>query len=565
MLVELNIENFAVAEKLHINFSKGFNVLTGETGAGKSVIVDAIAMILGGRANKDLIRTGCDKAILEGLFYLEKSSEINKILDEYGIENEKNDYLLITREIYSTGRSISRINGRTVTLGMLNNVTKHLIDIHGQHEHQSLLNSENHIHIIDSFGDDNFRALKEDIYIYYNELLFQRKKLKDLSMDEIEKDREIDLLKYQIEEIDNAKLSKEEEEEVTREYDKLSNIKEIELNISQTLNILQSKEYEGFSIIDAINKVISLIGEIKNFDIQIKKYYESFTNIGFELQDLSGDLRYYLDNITVDEERLVFLEERLDTINKLKKKYGNNIDEIIAYRNGIYEKFQILLNNEKEISQIKNEIEKIEKNLEVKCEKLSNKRKEIALILEESLSGELKQLNMSNVLFKVSFKKYNHFTPEGFDNVEFLISTNPGEDLKPLSKIVSGGEMSRIMLAFKSILAEYDKIPCLIFDEIDTGISGRTAQVVGEKIVNISKEHQIICVSHLPQIAALADTHFSIYKNIHGSRTVTQIKKLSFEERIEELSRLLGGVNLTDTTKMHAKEMLDLATKIKNG
>ncbi|SHI01500.1 DNA repair protein RecN [Sporanaerobacter acetigenes] len=565
MLVELNIENFAVAEKLHINFSKGFNVLTGETGAGKSVIVDAIGMILGGRANKDLIRTGCDKAILEGLFYLEKSSEINKILDEYGIENEKNDYLLITREIYSTGRSISRINGRTVTLGMLNNVTKYLIDIHGQHEHQSLLNSENHIHIIDSFGDDNFRTLKEDIYIYYNELVFQRKKLKDLSMDEIEKDREIDLLKYQIEEIDNAKLSKEEEEEIAKEYDKLSNIKEIELNISEALNILQSKEYEGFSIIDAINKVISLIGGIKNFDIEIKKYYESFTNIGFELQDLSGDLRYYLDNIAVDEERLVFLEERLDTINKLKKKYGNNIDEIIAYRNGIYEKFQILLNNEKEISQIKNEIENIEKMLEVKCEELSNKRKEIASILEESLSGELKQLNMSNVLFKVSFKKYNHFTPEGFDNVEFLISTNPGEDLKPLSKIVSGGEMSRIMLAFKSILAEYDKIPCLIFDEIDTGISGRTAQVVGEKIVNISKEHQIICVSHLPQIAALADTHFSIYKNIHGSRTVTQIKKLSFEERIEELSRLLGGVNLTDTTKMHAKEMLDLATKIKNG
>lgn len=565
MLVELNIENFAVAEKLHINFSKGFNVLTGETGAGKSVIVDAIGMILGGRANKDLIRTGCDKAILEGLFYLEKSSEINKILDEYGIENEKNDYLLITREIYSTGRSISRINGRTVTLGMLNNVTKYLIDIHGQHEHQSLLNSENHIHIIDSFGDDNFRTLKEDIYIYYNELVFQRKKLKDLSMDEIEKDREIDLLKYQIEEIDNAKLSKEEEEEIAKEYDKLSNIKEIELNISEALNILQSKEYEGFSIIDAINKVISLIGGIKNFDIEIKKYYESFINIGFELQDLSGDLRYYLDNIAVDEERLVFLEERLDTINKLKKKYGNNIDEIIAYRNGIYEKFQILLNNEKEISQIKNEIENIEKMLEVKCEELSNKRKEIASILEESLSGELKQLNMSNVLFKVSFKKYNHFTPEGFDNVEFLISTNPGEDLKPLSKIVSGGEMSRIMLAFKSILAEYDKIPCLIFDEIDTGISGRTAQVVGEKIVNISKEHQIICVSHLPQIAALADTHFSIYKNIHGSRTVTQIKKLSFEERIEELSRLLGGVNLTDTTKMHAKEMLDLATKIKNG
>lgn len=563
MIVELNIENFAIVEKLHINFNKGLNVLTGETGAGKSIIVEAISLILGGRANKDLIRTGYDKAILEGLFFLEDSKKIEKILKKYGIENDNNNYMLITRELHSTGRSVSRINGRTVTVNMLDNITKHLIDIHGQHEHQSLLNTESHIDIIDSFGDKSFNKLKEKVASDYMKVLNLRKKLKELSLEEMERDREIDILKYQIEEIDSAKLSQDEEKDILNEYNKLNNAKDIVSSLGQSINILQSKEYDSFSTIDSLNEVISLIEKIKENDIQLDKSYEELLNINYELQDITRNLNTYMDNLALDNKRLEFLEDRINTINKLKKKYGNTINEIFIYRDKMYSKLQLFLNMEEEIQEIKDDIKKIEDILKINCGVLTDKRKLISKKLENNIFRELQELNMKDIVFKVDFKEYDYFTVSGVDKVEFLISTNPGEKLKPLSKIVSGGEMSRIMLAFKSILAEYDYIPCLIFDEIDTGISGRTAQVVGEKINKISKNHQVICISHLPQIAALADMHFAISKKSTNNKTSVKIKKLDYEERINELARLLGGVNLTNTTKLHAKEMLELTKKIK--
>lgn len=563
MIVELSIENFAIVEKLHINFTSGFNVLTGETGAGKSIIIDAISLILGGRASRGLIRTGADKAILEGLFFLENPNKIINILKEYGIDSEDNNYLLVTRELYSTGRSVSRVNGRTVTLNMLNNITRLLIDIHGQHEHQSLLNTENHIKIIDSFGNDDFNKLKDEISYYNDELVLCKKKLKEISLDELAKDREIDLLNYQIEEIDSARLSKKEELEINEEYNKLDNIKYILSNLGEVIQLLKSNNYENFSIIDSINKILSLLNEVKKFDKEINEFYNNFNNINFELQELNRNLMYYLDNIDFNEERIEYLEERIDTINKLKKKYGNNIEEIISYREKTYQRLQILLNNEKEIEKTKKQINKIENKLDNKCKELSNKRKNISVEIEQAFSNELSELNMKNVKFKVLFMEKDNFSPDGFDNIEFLISTNPGEDLKPLSKIASGGEISRIMLAFKSILAEYDEIPCLIFDEIDTGISGRTAQIVGEKINKISNKRQVICISHLPQIAALGDTHFSISKKTEDNKAIIYVKKLEPKDRVDELARLLGGVDLTETTKLHAKEMLFLAKKQK--
>ena len=565
MIVELNIENFAIVERLNINFTKGLNVLTGETGAGKSIIVEAISLILGGRANKDLIRTGYDKAILEGLFFLEKPKKIERILNQYGIEQDRGNYILITRELHATGRSVSRINGRTVTVNMLNNITKHLVDIHGQHEHQSLLNVESHIDIIDSFGDDSFNELKEKIKSDYIRILNLKKKLKSLSLEEMERDREIDILKYQIEEIDSSNLSVEEDENILIEYNKLNNAQNIESNLGKSVNILQSKEYDSFSTIDSLNEVINLIEEIKDNDIQLEKSYNELINISFELQDITRNLNNYMENIVIDKEQLDFLEDRINTINKLKKKYGNSVQEIFIYRDKIYSKLQLLLNIEEEIQDINKKIKKVEEALKINCELLSEKRKLIGSNLEKEIFRELQELNMKDVVFKINFEEYDYFTISGLDKVEFLISTNPGEKLKPLSKIVSGGEMSRIMLAFKSILAEYDYIPSLIFDEIDTGISGRTAQIVGEKINNISKKHQVICISHLPQIAALADTHFSISKKIIEDKTIVKVKKLNYEERINELARLLGGVDLTNTTKLHAKEMLELTKKIKKG
>ncbi|NLY67740.1 MAG: DNA repair protein RecN [Tissierellia bacterium] len=562
MIVELNIKDFAIIDNIKINFDKGFNVLTGETGAGKSIIVEGISMILGQRASKEMVRTGKEKALLEGVFYLENPEKINYILEEYGIDSDDNNYLVITREIYSSGRTISRINGRNVTLNMLNNVTSNLVEIHGQHQHQSLLKVDNHIKIIDSFGDSNFKKLTDEVKSMYEDLQIEKKKLKELSLNVIEREREIDLLKYQLNEIDSSNIGRIDEEEIIREYNKLNNVKEIAYNLGQAYNLLNNEDYDSMSIINGINKCIIWLNSIMNYDDTLKNFATSLESINFELQDLSTSIINYLEDLVIDEERLQYLEEQIDTINKLKKKYGNTIEDIIKYRNSIENKLNILLNNEKAIEESEKRIAHLENKLEKLCSQLTEERKKISSRIEHLISKELEDLNMSNATFKVNFEKNDVFTVKGWDKIEFLISTNKGEELKPLSKIVSGGEMSRIMLAFKNILATYDNIPSLIFDEIDAGISGRTAQIVGEKIKSISKNHQVICVTHLPQIAALGDNHFLIEKMDKSGKTQIHVKKLKYEERVDEISRLIAGVNLTETTKQHAREMLEMSKKL---
>ncbi|MCF6462035.1 DNA repair protein RecN [Clostridium sp. Cult1] len=562
MIVELNISNFAIIDDLKINFTKGFNVLTGETGTGKSIIVEGIGMILGQRANRNMVRTGKEKSILEGIFYLDNPQKINMILENFGIDTDPSNYLLISREIHNNGRSISRVNGRTVTLTMLNRITSNLVDIHGQHEHQSLLDVENHIKLIDTFGNVELRTLLGNVKEAYLELLKEKKKLEELSLDTIERDREIDLLKYQIDEIHDANLLKYDEDEIMREYKKLSNIKEIGHNLGGIADSIGNENQHGISIISNISKCISNMKNIIKYDNVLEEYNNVLEYISFELQDLYRSILDYLENINIDEERLEFLEDRIDIINNLKRKYGSTIEDILRYKDSIEKRYEELLNNEKEVEKTLKRIEAIKDILSDYCNQLTEIRKIIGKKIEALITKELKDLNMENVIFKVDFKKLDDFTQTGWDRIEFLISTNKGEDLKPLSKIISGGEMSRIMLAFKRILADYDNIPCLIFDEIDTGISGRTAQIVGEKIKMISKKHQVICISHLPQIAALADTHFLIDKQINNDKTSTFVRKLKKQERIDELSRLLGGVDLTDTTKLHAKEMLEMSKKL---
>lgn len=562
MIVELNIKDFAIIDNIKIIFDKGFNVLTGETGAGKSIIVEGISMILGQRASKEMVRTGKEKALLEGVFYLENPEKINYILEEYGIDSDDNNYLVITREIYSSGRTISRINGRNVTLNMLNNVTSNLVEIHGQHQHQSLLKVDNHIKIIDSFGDSNFKKLTDEVKSMYEDLQIEKKKLKELSLNVIEREREIDLLKYQLNEIDSSNIGRIDEEEIIREYNKLNNVKEIAYNLGQAYNLLNNEDYDSMSIINGINKCIIWLNSIMNYDDTLKNFATSLESINFELQDLSTSIINYLEDLVIDEERLQYLEEQIDTINKLKKKYGNTIEDIIKYRNSIENKLNILLNNEKAIEESEKRIAHLENKLEKLCSQLTEERKKISSRIEHLISKELEDLNMSNATFKVNFEKNDVFTVKGWDKIEFLISTNKGEELKPLSKIVSGGEMSRIMLAFKNILATYDNIPSLIFDEIDAGISGRTAQIVGEKIKSISKNHQVICITHLPQIAALGDNHFLIEKMDKSGKTQIHVKKLKYEERVDEISRLIAGVNLTETTKQHAREMLEMSKKL---
>lgn len=560
MLKELSIKNFAIIDDLRIEFTEGLNLLTGETGSGKSIIIEALGILLGGRGNKDLIRTGEDKAVLEAVFYIDDYTK--SILEDYGIDAE-DGVLIVSREIPLNYPSITRVNSRTIPLNVLNNITSNLVDIFGQHEHQSLLNVSNHQILIDSFGDNvhktMLKTLKKD-YDKYQEL---KKELENMNKSSQEREREIDLLKFQIDEIDDAKLTDEDDYEVENEYKKLININEITMNMGGLIDTLAESDYNSESVLSLLSKSINLLSNISEFDNSLGDFLKRLNEVRYELQDISLELKDYLDGLELDDEKFNYYSERFDLINKLKKKYGNNVEKILKYRDEIEIEYTNLINYEKKIKNLKSEIDNIMDKLVEASNKISKNRKLIALDLENKISKELAQLNMGKIIFKVSFKEKNQISSSGLDDIEFMIATNPGESLKPLSKIVSGGEMSRIMLAFKSIIADNDQIPTLIFDEIDTGISGRTAQIVGEKICKISKNHQVISISHLPQIVALADSHYQIRKDITDDKTITKVERLVYEDRVKELARLLGGVNLTELTLNHAKEMLEMSKKIK--
>lgn len=557
MLLELNIKNFAIIEDLRVEFTQGLNLLTGETGSGKSIIIEALGIILGGRGTKDLIKSGREKAILQAIFSFEDKEYITSVLKEYGITIEEDNLVIITREISKRSPSISRINGQTITLSVLNKISSKLVDIFAQQEHQSLLNIQNHRTLIDSFGGQDFKDLKSNINSLYEKYILEKKNLEDMNLNSQERERQIDLYKFQIKEIDEAKLVKDDDMELENTYNKLKNTHEIKIGLGKILDSFDSPDFEKNSLLGLLNKDISILNILVDFDSDLKKYLERLNEINYELQDINSEFGYYIDNMEINEDNLVYIEDRLNLINKLKSKYGNKVETILKFRDDTEEKLENILNYEESISIQKEKINELENYLISNSDKLSLKRKDIASILEKRIAKELNQLNMDNIIFKVVFKENIDFTNHGRDLIEFMISTNLGEDLKPLSRIVSGGEMSRIMLAFKSILAEYDNIPTLVFDEIDTGISGRTAQIVGEKIKKISQHHQIISISHLPQIVALADNHFLISKDIENDRVITNINKLSNEDRIIELSRLLGGIEITDTTLSLAKEMLN--------
>lgn len=563
MLLELNISNFVLIDKLNIQFTNGFNVLTGETGAGKSIIIGAISLILGGRGNKDSIKYGENKATIEALFNIYSHEHIRNKLNDFGIELEEDDSLLITREIFNNGRSICRINGRVVTLNMLRSIGHNFINIHGQHEHQTLLNSDYHINIIDSLATDNVLNIKQEIQKYYTDFINLKSKLNKFNLSSMEMERTIDLLKFQIEEISDSNLKIDEEELLFKEYKTLSNTDDIIKNLDEIRSKTLNSDFNQIGVIDGIQNLQRLLQNILNYDNNISPLYEIVENIHYQLQDLSTELRIYSDKIEFDPHRLTFIEERLDLINRLKRKYGKTIKEILEYKDKKETELKLIQNKDKEIQKINKNLEHLENQLKILCEELSVKRKKICTQLELDIAKELSELNMKNIQFVVQFDKYDYFTNNGIDKIEFLISTNIGQPLKPLSKIVSGGEMSRIMLALKTILADIDKIPTLIFDEIDTGISGKTATIVGEKIVDISKNHQILCITHLPQIAVMSDGHFLIEKIIESYEARTCVKKLSSTEKINEIARLQGSLNLTETSIKHAEEILDNAKKYK--
>ena len=567
MLFELMIENFALIKKLNVNFHQGLNVLTGETGAGKSIIIDAVNLAIGERADKSFIRTGEEKAIIQAIFY-SNNPQLMKLLNENGIDAE-DDLIIITRELFSSGRSISRINDKLVTVAFVKEISKFLIDIHGQHAHQSLLYPENHMDMLDSFQGDEVLNLRKNILLKFNELKEIDQKISSLIGNDGERERRKDILRFQVQEIDDAKLNVEEENKLLEQQALISNSEKIFKIMSDSYE----KLFNGLSpyspIIDGVGGIVGELLHIKNLDKQINNIYEVLQEALYGLQDSAREIRNYRDQIEFDPSELDFIESRLDLINRLKRKYGKTIFDILEYRNNIMKELEEIENSEEYIERLHNNKKELKKHYLSLSEELHQKRKTIAAYLENKMNSELLSLNMNNSRFSVKVEVNKDlsgniiFSQKGIDKVEFLISTNAGEPLKPLAKIASGGEISRIMLGIKTILAKTDNIPTVIFDEIDTGISGRTAQIVGEKLSMISNTHQILCITHLPQIACMSDHHYYIEKFMENSNTFTNVKKLSDGERVMELGRLLGGINLTDLTLEHAKEMLSLAKDFK--
>lgn len=559
MLLNLHVKNLALIEELDVDFEKGLIVLTGETGAGKSLILGSVNIALGNKASKDMIRKGTDYSLVELTFSV--SENCAKQLKKYDIYMEEDNIITVTRKI-SEGRSISKINGETVNIKTLKNVMSLLIDIHGQHDHQSLLYTKNHLDILDKFAKNSILELKEQIKEEYSKYTKLIKKLEEFNIDEGQKAREIEFAEYEVNEIESANLKPEEDVQVEEEFKKLSNSKEIVSALSEIYNALSYETAGGLG--DIINKAVMDINSIKGMDEKISQFQTELYDIDNLCRELTSQIYDYNSGMDFNPEYVREVEERLDVINHLKLKYGNSIEEILRYKEEKEEYLGKLNNMTDEMESVKNQISELEGTLNNLCTKLSEQRKKAAKELEVLVKQALVDLNFIAVEFEIQITRKESIGENGFDNVEFMISTNPGESVKPLVKVASGGELSRIMLAIKSILATEDDIDTLIFDEIDTGISGQTAMKVAEKMAKISRNHQVICISHLSQIAAMADSHYLIKKTADENSTTTSIKKLTRQQSIEELVRINGGSGITEAGLIHATEMKDMADRTKS-
>ncbi|CAH2212895.1 DNA repair protein RecN [Tepidibacter aestuarii] len=557
MILEMYIKNFALAEEIRIDFEEGFNILTGETGSGKSIIIDALNLCLGGRYDKSFVRKGTDKGLVEATFNVTNEKVIKELL-EYGIDASLDDNLIISREIYSDGKNISRVNGRNVRISFLKTIGSLLVDVHSQHQNQVLFNKDKHIEFLDIYGHQKIEPAKKEYLDIYNEYFDLKKEINSLTenKDDIQIAREIDLLKFQIEEIEEANLTIGEYEELLKEREIHRNSEKIYTSLNNSYLNLYESNYNAF---DLVSKGIHDLKSVVDIDDKLEQFHSSLEEIMYTLQDISKDIRDYKDNIDFDIKSLDDIEIRIDTINNLKRKYGNSIEEILEYKDKIIQRLEDIENRDEKLIELKQKLEEIEKLLNQKSEKITCIRKEIANKLESDICKQLQSLNMKNVVFKVDFSHKQDYSSTGKDIIEFMISFNIGEDLMPIYKVASGGEMSRFMLAFKTILSDIDKVNTLVFDEIDTGISGIAAEIVGKKLKNISHKKQVISITHLPQIAVNANSHFRIEKVIQESRTYTKIEKLNQKEQIKEIARLISGSNITEKTIEHAKEILEIA------
>lgn len=566
MLLQLDIRNVALIDEISMELGEGLNVLTGETGAGKSIIIDSINAVLGDRVSRDIIRTGAEKALIEAVFRVD-AERVRDILNEMGMEPEEDGTIILSREISLSGKNTCRINGKMVSATFMKAIGERLIDIHGQHDNQSLLKTECHIELLDSFAGESLRTAKEG----YTKLLGQyrdvRTRLRALSGDPGERERKMDLLRFQVDEIRKAKLKAEEEEELNRQKTLLVNAEKISGTLASVYDLLSAGS-GGRSALDSMNESLVQLGAIAALDESYGEIYGRLQDLVFQLEDLAGDIRQGFESIEYDPALLDEIEERLDLIYRLKRKYGNSIPEIHSFCQEAEKHLEELEKSEETAKALEEEMEELEKQLYQAARKLNEERVKAASLLEREIMQQLDDLEMKRVKFRADIRfdaeapddPGRRFGSNGLDRVEFLISPNVGEPLKPLARIASGGEMSRVMLAIKTILAEVDSIPVLIFDEIDTGISGRAAQKVGEKLSYISRSHQVLCVTHQPQIACMADHNYLIEKMVEKEKTTTKVTRLDDGGKTREIARLLGG-EATEASLKYAEEMIKTAKK----
>lgn len=558
MLLNLHVKNFAIIDEVDITLKDGLNILTGETGAGKSIIIGSINVCLGGKISKDIIRRGADYAMVELLFETGSKAVENR-MKELDLPFEDRQ-ILITRKI-TNGKSISKINGETVTSQSLKEIAALLIDIHGQHEHQSLLYKENYLDIIDRYAKEEVYLLKQKLSKEYLQLTELKNKLSELMIDEDKRLREISYLEYEIKEITEAKLKQGEDEQLTSEYKKLSNARIIAEGIGMVYDYMgyQSSGSAG----EILGRSVKQLSKLIEYDKNLESIYNQILDVEALVNDFNRNLSEYQSDLNNQEEDFTAVEERLNLINHLKAKYGNSITDILKVLAEGELKLEQYYNYEVTLEELNRQIAEQEREVHNLCVKLSEIRKKNAKVLAAKIKSALLDLNFLDVQFAIELTQKESYTKDGFDDAEYLISVNPGEEMKTLSKVASGGELSRIMLAIKSVFADKDEIDTLIFDEIDTGISGRTAQKVSEKLSEISSSHQIICITHLAQIASMADSHFIIEKQTDGQTTRTGIRQLKEQQSIEEIARILGGAEITKTVLDSAKEMITLAKKNK--
>ena len=555
MLLEISIKNFAIIEAISLNFEKGMTVLTGETGAGKSIIIDAMNMMLGARATTDVIRHGAPKAEIEGLFSIENSRALQEIFDEQGLE--LGDEIIIRREILQNGRSVSRVNGQMVNLSVLRSIGQYLVDIHGQHDQEELMRPQLHIQMLDGFGDTDFLELKQAYQTNFDAYRKMRKQLLEIKKNQEEHKARIEMLEFQMAEIESASLQPGEDLKLNQERDKLLNHKNIADTLTNAYTMLDNEEFSSLANVrSAMNDMESL----EEYDVEYREISTSLSESYYVLEDVTKRLEDIIEDLDFDGNRLMQIESRLDLIHAITRKYGGNVDDVLMYFAKITEEYNLLTGNHLSSDDLEVELKKLEVSLVDLASKLASARHNLAQQLEIEIQQELKDLYMDKARFQVQFTK-GKFTREGNESVEFYISTNPGEDFKPLVKVASGGELSRLMLAIKSAFSRKEGKTSIVFDEVDTGVSGRVAQAIAQKIHKIGQNGQVLAISHLPQVIAIADYQFFIEKISNDHSTVSTVRLLTVEERVEEVAKMLAGENVTEAALSQARELLQSKEK----